>query len=424
MEANILSYGAVADGVTLNSEAIQKTIDAVADAGGGRVTVPAGTFLTGTIWLKSHVELHLENGAVLKASENLDDYNAEDAYRQNWGCISEFWIGKHLIVAVEQTDVSVTGKGVIDASGDVFFDESTLDPLNTGYAWRYGIVFSKKGTYRPGQTMCIVECCDVLIRDVSFVNSPCWSCFIHGCENVVINGIRVKNRPYHANTDGIDIDASKNVTVSDCIIDTGDDAIAIRCAGKRIREDLELCENITITNCVCTSRSCGVRVCVGMGTIRNVTMSNIIFKESSPAILLASSYMKNGKVNIENMMINNVIADDVGRPITILESNDCTVRNVSVNGFTGRVMCQCKFVAEDIGNIKDIHLRDVNLELVKPSFAHGDNEHRERGLYAFELSGVENFRFDNVNIKISDDVDIETYRETSSCGVEKIDCNF
>ncbi len=423
METNILNYGAVADGITLNTESIQKAIDAVALAGGGRVTVPAGTFLSGTIWLKSHVELHLENGAVLKASENLDDYNAEDAYPQNWGCASEGWNGKHLIIAVGEKDISLTGKGVIDGRGEAFFADNP-NPLNTGYAWRYGIVFNKKGILRPGQTVAIVDCRDVKISDVSIVDSPSWCFFIHGCENVNISGIRAKNCPWHANTDGIDIDASKNVTVSDCIIDTGDDAIAIRCVGKRIREDLDVCENITITNCVCTSRSCGVRVCVGTGTIRNVTMSNIIFKESSPAILLASAYMKHGKVNIENVMISNIIADDVGRPITISESNNCIIRNIKICGFLGRVMCQCKLVAEEVGNIKNIQLRDVNIEYVKPNFEHGDNNHVERGVYAFELNGVDEAYFDNVRVKVPSDIDMRLYSEENSINITKKDCNF
>ena len=109
MNINILTTGAMADGVTLNTESIQKAIDLCAENGGGRVEVPAGTFVTGTIWLKSHVELYLEQGAVLKASTNMDDYNELDAYPQNYSWLPEEWVGKHLIITVGQTDVAIAG---------------------------------------------------------------------------------------------------------------------------------------------------------------------------------------------------------------------------------------------------------------------------------------------------------------------------
>ncbi len=423
MEANILNYGAVADGLTINTNSIQKAIDAVAEAGGGKVVIPAGTFKSGTIWLKSHVELHFENGAVLKASENLDDYNAEDAYRQNYSFTPEGWIGKHFILAVEQTGVSVTGKGVIDASGSAFFEEPK-NMFYTGFTFRYGIAFSKEGTYRPGQTMCIVECRDVTIRDVAIVDSPSWCFFIHGSEDVTVSGIKVKNIPYHANTDGIDIDACKNVTVSNCIIDTGDDAIAIRCAGYRIREDLDVCENITITNCVCAARSSGVRISVGKGTIRNVTMSNIVFRECSPAINIASAYNGKGHINVENVMISNIVAYDVGIPISIYENNDCYVKNVSITNLTSSAKCRCLFKADDVGAVSNITLRDVNIELSEPTFEMTDYTREKRGKYAIEVDGVDTMHFDNVRIVKPDDVTLGLYSEENSTNVTKRDCSF
>ena len=423
MELNILNCGAVADGKTLNTKYIQEAIDKVHKNGGGKVVVPAGTFLSGTIWLKSHVELHLEKGALLKASENLDDYNAEDAYRQNYGFPPEGWIGKHFIVAVEETDVSITGGGVIDGSGDSFFGEIE-DLYYTGYAFRYGVAFSKKDSFRPGQTLCIIESRDVTIRDVSIVNSPCWCFFIHGSENVSIHGIRVKNLPYHANTDGIDIDASKNVIVSDCIIDTGDDAIAIRCAGYRIREDLDVCENITITNCVMTARSSGVRISVGRGTIRNVTMSNLVIREASPAINVATAYNGKGKINVENLLISNVIADDVGRPISIRESNSCSIKNVTITSFTARAMCQCFICAEDKGAIRNITLRDVNVELFDSDFVRLEGYNlTHRGEYALSLEGADDVRMYNVRMN-PEKTDMKLYYEKDCCNTTKENCNF
>ena len=105
MNTNILDFGAISDGIALNTKAIQNAINKCAESGGGRVTVPAGVYKTGTIWLKSHVELHLEAGAEFLASDNLDDYNSTDAYEQNYDCLQEGGVGKHLIIAHEIEDI-------------------------------------------------------------------------------------------------------------------------------------------------------------------------------------------------------------------------------------------------------------------------------------------------------------------------------
>lgn len=117
---NIRSYGAVPDGKTVCTAAIQSAIDACAANGGGRVTVPAGIYKTGTIWLRSGVELHLEFGSELLASENFDDYNEIEAYPQNLNSpINEQWVGKHLIIALEVENVAITGLGTVNATETV-----------------------------------------------------------------------------------------------------------------------------------------------------------------------------------------------------------------------------------------------------------------------------------------------------------------
>ena len=124
MNVNILDYGAIADGKTLCTEQIQTAIDACFATGGGRVSVPCGTYYSGTIWLKSNVELHMEHGSVIKASEDLEDYNALDAYPQNFSVKEmENWVGKHLVVAHECENVAITGTGTFNGNGAVFMGE-------------------------------------------------------------------------------------------------------------------------------------------------------------------------------------------------------------------------------------------------------------------------------------------------------------
>ena len=114
MNTNILDYGAQSGMTTICTTAIQEAIDACASSGGGRVTIPAGTYVSGTIWLRSHVELHLEHGARLIASTNREDYNALDAYPQNYSWPPEEWVGQHFILAVEVEDVVVEAEDIED----------------------------------------------------------------------------------------------------------------------------------------------------------------------------------------------------------------------------------------------------------------------------------------------------------------------
>ena len=137
MNANILDYGAIGDGKTLSTSALQSAIDACAASGGGRVTVPAGRYKIGTIWLRSRVELHLEMGAELFASENYDDYNATEAYEQNFDGFSEGWTGKHLIIAHEVEDCAITGFGTVNGNlpAFVYRVDSAADKV---YGWSHG----------------------------------------------------------------------------------------------------------------------------------------------------------------------------------------------------------------------------------------------------------------------------------------------
>ncbi len=399
MRTYITDFGAVSDGITVNSAAIQHAIDTCHDVGGGTVVVPAGTFVTGTIWLRDHVELHLEPGSVLLASPDLADYNEPDAYPQNFGCKGEEWNAKHLIIAVGCTDVAVTGFGTIDGNRDAYFCPAKFWGH---YCWKYGLALAKdKENLRPGQTMCIVESTDVRVENVTFRQGTCWSLFCHGCENVQIRGVRVFSPKTDANTDGIDIDCCRYVTVSDCLIDTGDDAIAIRCDSKRLQKP-QACEYVTITNCVLSSASSAFRIGVGVGHIRHVRISNIIIKESSTAINFMTSFGTGGEAKIEDVHFQNLSADNTAHPLSMWASvgyiRNVTLRDIRVEALGFSQMGGC------ISNVQlsdwDIHVNREDAELTPERL-------RERGDRLLGIYGTTDVTLDNVRYTVDNP---ETWR--------------
>ena len=368
----ITDFGAKGDGVSLDTTAIQQAIDTCSKSGGGRVVVPAGTWKTGTIWFRDHVELHLRQGARLLGSENLADYNKDDAYEQNYWELVEGWCGKHLVLAIEVEDIALTGEGTIDGNGRAFFDPKPPDRPNS-VCWRQGGANSRKGIYRPGTTITVIECKDVRIRDVKLVDMTSWSCSIQGCDNVQVRGVRIKNPAWHLNTDGISIDASCHVEISDCDIDTGDDCFAIRCQNNHIKQKTKACEYVTIANCNCRGNACGIRVGVGSGgAVRHLLVSNVNFHQVGRGLAVQANYWDYEKgVDLEDIRFQNISMNDVVQGIFVVAGRGkptARIKNVSFSNIHAEV---CGMGAVITGNgacrPSNVILDNVDLEYVKPS---------------------------------------------------------
>ena len=293
-----------------NAVAIQRAIDAAADVA-GRVVVPAGEWVSGTLWLKSGVELHLAKGAVLKASPDLKDYNAEDAYPENWGSPkSEHWRGFHFIICRAAENVAITGEGTIHGNGDVFFDEKPIRYYDwmtpTAAAWWNGIRRAKdKVDLRPGQLIVFVKCRNLRVDGVTIRNAPCWSLYFHGCQDVTVRNYTVRNGHDDGETDGVDVDCCKNVLLEDLDIDTGDDAIAIRGAGRRLLLDPQPpCENVVVRRAKLKATSSVFRIGVGDGLIRNVTVEDVVCGRGGTAINLNACFgdRATGGVDMEDIV--------------------------------------------------------------------------------------------------------------------------
>lgn len=356
---SIVDCGAVADGVTLNTQAIQATIDQVSSLGGGTVLVPSGVYLTGSIWLKDNVNLHLEAGAVIKGSPDISDYCAADCCPQNeaeigWG---DYMSGGHLILGVEVRNVSITGQGRIDGNSDAFL----LD--ENGKCWSD----KSKIPNRPGQMIWFVDSKDIKVKDVEIADAPYWSLFILNCEDIKVDGcyVHTKRKEYHTfNGDGIDIDRCRNVSVSNCRVDTSDDCITLRAStAHRLQNPMD-CELVTVTNCNLSSSCNAIRLGVGEGNIHDAVLSNITITDTKQAFNIVGAYVKGNRgTDIYGIRFNNikVEANELVR-IHHMYSPQASIRDIVFNGISGTAPDVSHIWAKQAAPFKNIVFNDVNIQ--------------------------------------------------------------
>ena len=299
---NVRDFGAKGDGIAKDTVPVQKAIDAAHVAGGGEVLLPKGTYLCGSVFLKSGVDFHLAQGAVLKGSPDHADYNAADIAPQNWGRLGagDNTSGGHLLLCIEQKDVTLRGPGKIDGNVGAFLKlpDGSHPPHKLKIPWR------------PSQMVWFVECRNIAIRDIELADAPYWSCFIHGCEDVVVEraNIHTVRQPHTYNGDGLDIDSSRRVRVTDCNISTADDSITLRADGKRLKRDGD-CADVVVSNCTFSSDCNAIRVGVGNGHIRDCSFHNIRILNTRYAVNAVGAWSRPehgvdiSRISFENMEI-------------------------------------------------------------------------------------------------------------------------
>ncbi len=407
---DILSFGAVGDGATLCTKPIQAAIDACAAGGGGTVTVPPGVFLTGTLYLRSHVNLHLEHAATILGSPNLADYNPPDAYPQNFNCaVSEGWNSCHLIIAAGVEDVALSGTGTIDGNGRAFFAKPKASMTPHEITWRRGYLNAadRENAVRPGQTVVFVECRDVSVTDISLVDATCWTLFFHGCDRVRVRGLSLRSDDRHANTDGIDIDCCRHVTVSDCVIDTGDDAITLRGDCRHLGDPSRVCEDIAVTNCVSHTSACGIRIGVGTGTIRDAVFSNLVMCDAGFGIQIQCSYgsATSKGVDISGLRFENIVCRRTAIPLRIYSGTeyatakleDIAIAHCSFEGFLG-----VEIEGNDFMRPRSIRLNDVDFTICKPDVALVNTTMPES---VISVNRADDVAFEGVRVRFAPEVD-------------------
>ena len=348
---NVKDFGAVGDGITVDTKAIQAAINA-----GGIAFFPPGTYVCGTIFLHDNGGLELSPGAVLLASGRMEDYNADDFAPFNKIYETEAVSGAHLIIADNAKNIVIRGGGRIDGNRPAFYE------LPEDIVCSYETI-----TWRPAQMIFLHQCENVIVSDIQLTNSPYWSLFLYDCTHVQVHGVRINNPMHTPNGDGLDLEACKYVTVSDCRIETGDDCIAIRSSSDFGQEN-PIAENITITNCILTTVCNAVRIGIGNGIVRNITMDNCQILGSRTGFCIATQYWKDSSLQIENCMFCNLYIE-AKRPFS-LHSNawgrssgpvKSHMENLLFCNIRGTVSAANLIDAFDFGDIRNIEFDNVML---------------------------------------------------------------
>jgi polygalacturonase len=418
MDFDIRDYGALESSAN-NQKAIQKALDEASDKG-GRVIIPEGTWMSGSIRLRSHTDLHLETGAVLTASldpeaiidfsRTYEDDNADTG-----------WEGGCFLYAAHEEDITISGHGTIDGQGrKVFYDDDEGNELHECPLHVHG--------FRPRLSF-LEDIRNLTVQDVTFKDSAFWTLHMAGCQDVLIEGIRIFNNDRGPNNDGIDPDCCHNVIIRGCLIETADDCVVVKTT-KPMAEKYHDCADIMISDCRMYSHSCALKIGTETwGDIHHVTMHDCIVRNSTRAVGIWS---RDGG-HIHDLYIHHVsgstraYADRTagkdmvvcwwgkGEPVIITSTRRAGVERIP--GLVDHVCLDHLFfdcegaitlAGEKESPLRDIHLKDSRFHFILQGsqIPHMlDEQPSVRGKYEHEVPCVYERGCENVEVQAEFDID-------------------
>lgn len=368
---NLKDFGAVGDGLTLNTEAFEKAIKALDKKGGGHLVVPQGVWLTGLISLKSNIDLHLEKNAVIMATPDRTQYvKTKDGVRDS-KCTP-------LITASKRSNVSITGQGVIDGNGAVWrpvkrskvsdvewsrFKDMGGTETEGGKLWfPFNLTHFENIADTPeaqesmrNHMIRFTDCEKVLVSGVTIQNSPKFHLIPTRCNNVVVDGVTIRC-PWNAqNGDALDISCCRNVLIVNNTIDAGDDGICMKGgAGKKAAPDGP-CENILIQdNTVFHAHGGFVIGSEFSNGMKNIVVRRNLFSGTDTGLRFKSGIGRGGKT--ESIYVSDIMMNDINGEAIIFE---CTYadKKYSVKDDDGEAVIPKN--AEYVPEWNDIHISNV-----------------------------------------------------------------
>ncbi len=430
-ECHVNAYGAVGDGVTLNTSAINAAIADCHTHGGGTVAVDPGIYRTGTIYLLDNIKLFLSPGATLLGSENLLDYPklARASEERDTS----------LIVAEHAHNVSITGPGTIDGNGRAFIDhqERHWSPFFVTLETRQGANLEQrmrearegpvKMASRPGVLILFLDTDIIALRDFHVRDSPNWSIHVACSNHITVHGLDIRNSMLIPNSDGLDVSASSNAIVSDLLAEAGDDALVF--GGPTADGWCQRpAENMTANNVTLHSRSAAIRIGPAAKDVRNFTLHNIVIRDSNRGINLQA---RSGET-VENISFSGIVSDTrlvdgswwgAGEPISITAAHwayapwppsgkSGYVRHISFSDVTAQSQSPVVMYSVEPNHIEDISFTNVRLTMRSSELQEllGGNidlqpvTPRSLGLFKHDLAavlahGVQNITFDRLAVR-------------------------
>jgi polygalacturonase len=349
-ELSATEHGAIGDGATLNTAAIQSAIDSLSARGGGVLVFPAGRYVTGTIELKDNVRLRLADHAVLLGSHNAEDYRNLDPFKPG---DNKAIFGYSLVTAIGASHVGIEGTGTIDGQG------KALKAAQKDFKVRPFLVRWE-------------HCTDVTVRDVHLTDPAAWTMQFFQCSKALVDHVSIRSAASHLiNNDGIDVDSSRSVAIADCDIESGDDAICVKTTSP------QPCRDLTITGCTLKTRCNGIKLGTeSLGDFANIRASHCHLRDIGMAGI--ALYSVDG-ARLHDVTLTDLDMNGVTVPISIRLGNRHktfrpgdqprpvgTLSGITMENIHASNAVQIGLLINGIPGhpVEGLHLKDISIALV------------------------------------------------------------